>query len=318
MILPDDGYIPCPSHMGAELPAEPHKIVIVTIFLAIAGISNWAALAYVHDIVGRTPLPDVVFALVPQQAWALKLGDFCVTMCALSMITIFVFHKHRHIVIRRSFFIIGVLYALRTLSMFCTQLPPGYIDNDERCRRQLNATERNWKVYLSRLLEQTIHIGFQDIEDKMLCGDLLFSGHTLIMVVSFLTVSYYLPDNKKSFRYFPGLCACIGTICMVISRTHYTVDVFFAYFLSVFTFSLYHSLCEIDTYRERRNSVLNRVFITKVAIWLEENVVPGKVDNLYEIPFLSMIDEWRDPSRRQRQNDTNLSNSSSAAVIETV
>ena len=90
--------------MGAELPAEPHKIVTVTIFLAIAGVSNWAALAYIHDIVGRTPLPDAIFSLIPQQAWALRVGDLMVTMCALSMITIFVFHKHRHIVIRRAFF----------------------------------------------------------------------------------------------------------------------------------------------------------------------------------------------------------------------
>jgi shingomyelin synthase len=229
-----------------------------------------------------------------------------VTMCALSMISIFVFHKNRHIVIRRAFFIVGILYTLRTLSMLCTQLPPGYIDNDERCRRQLNVTERTWKVYLSRLLEQTIHVGFQDIEDRMLCGDLLFSGHTLIMVLSFLTVSYYLPDNKKYLRYFPGFCACIGTICMVISRTHYTVDVFFAYFLSVFIFTLYHSLCEIDTYRERRNSVLSQLLIIKAVLWLEENVVPGKIDNAYEIPFFSVIDRIRDPSRRQRQTDSHM------------
>uniref|UniRef100_A0AC35ET63 Sphingomyelin synthase-like domain-containing protein n=1 Tax=Panagrolaimus sp. PS1159 TaxID=55785 RepID=A0AC35ET63_9BILA len=317
MFYSDDGYIPCPSQMGADLPAEAHKIAIVTIFLAIAGVSNWAALAYIHDIVGRTPLPDAIFSFVPQQAWALRVGDLMVTMCALSMISIFVFHKNRHIVIRRAFFIVGILYTLRTLSMLCTQLPPGYIDNDERCRRQLNVTERTWKVYLSRLLEQTIHVGFQDIEDRMLCGDLLFSGHTLIMVLSFLTVSYYLPDNKKYLRYFPGFCACIGTICMVISRTHYTVDVFFAYFLSVFIFTLYHSLCEIDTYRERRNSVLSQLLIIKAVLWLEENVVPGKIDNAYEIPFFSVIDRIRDPSRRQRQTDSHMSNSSSAAVIET-
>lgn len=46
-----DGYTLCPSQMGADLPTEAHKLVIVTLFLAIAGISNWAALAYIHDIV---------------------------------------------------------------------------------------------------------------------------------------------------------------------------------------------------------------------------------------------------------------------------
>uniref|UniRef100_A0AC34QID4 Sphingomyelin synthase-like domain-containing protein n=1 Tax=Panagrolaimus sp. JU765 TaxID=591449 RepID=A0AC34QID4_9BILA len=315
--LLDDGYTPCPSQMGADLPAEPHKLVIVSVLLALAGLSNWAALAYIHDIVPREPLPDFIFSLVPQQTWALRLGDLMVTFCAVSMIFIFIFHKNRHVVIRRIFFIIGVLYTLRTISMLCTQLPPGYADNDFRCRDQLKPANRTWKVYLSRLLEQTIHVGFQDIEDKMLCGDLLFSGHTLVMIMSALTVSYYLPEDKKYLRYLPQSFSVIGMICMIISRTHYTVDVFFAILLSFSVFSLYHAFCEIDTYRERRNSVLNGWMIAKTILWLEENVVPGKVENAFEIPFRSSVGKLLDPSRRnERQNDTNLSNSSSAAVIE--
>lgn len=121
--------------------------------------------------------------------------------------------------------------------MMCTHLPPGYIDNHHRCRARVPLDNRTWKMYLSRLLEQTIHVGFQDIEDKMLCGDLLFSGHTLVMVMSALTVGYYLPDDKKFLKYFPQFFAVIGTICMIISRTHYSVDVFFAIMLSVSIFS---------------------------------------------------------------------------------
>ena len=44
--------------MGAEFPSEPHKLIVVTIFLALAGISNWAALAYIHDIVPRLVSSD--------------------------------------------------------------------------------------------------------------------------------------------------------------------------------------------------------------------------------------------------------------------
>lgn len=160
-----------------------------------------------------------------------------VSLCAGSMILIFIIHKHRHIVIRRTFFIIGVLYTLRTLSMLCTQLPAGYADNETRCREQLPPANRTWKVYLSRLLEQTIHVGFQDIEDRMLCGDLLFSGHTLVMIMSVLTVSYYWPLKNRIFTYLPKLFAFVGMICMIVSRTHYTVDVFFAIILSVLVFT---------------------------------------------------------------------------------
>uniref|UniRef100_A0A7E4W4N6 PAP2_C domain-containing protein n=1 Tax=Panagrellus redivivus TaxID=6233 RepID=A0A7E4W4N6_PANRE len=313
-----DGYSPCPSQMGADLPAEPHKIAIVAIFLAVAGISNWAALAYIHDIVGREPLPDFIFSLIPQQAWALRLGDLMVTFCAGSMILLFIFHKHRAVVIRRSLFIIGVLYTLRTLSMMCTHLPPGYDDNNTRCREQLNGTNINWKIYFSRLLEQTIRVGFQDIEDKMLCGDLLFSGHTLVMVVSSLIVGYYLPEKYRYLRFFPQAFSAIGMTCMIVSRTHYTIDVFFACLLTAGVFALYHAFCEIDTYRERKNSVLGNVVVFAVVQWLEENVVPGRIENKFEIPFYEKIRNCLDPTRRQRNADSNLSNSSSAAVIETV
>ncbi|KAE9555864.1 hypothetical protein FO519_000949 [Halicephalobus sp. NKZ332] len=299
--------------MGGEYPPEPHKLIIVTLFLALAGASNWAALAYIHDIVPREPLPDLISSIVSQQAWALKVGDSMVTLCAISMIFIFVIHKYRHIVIRRTFFIIGVLYSLRTISMLCTYLPPGYSDNETRCRQQLPRENRTWKVYLSRLLEQTIHVGFQDIEDRMLCGDLLFSGHTLVMIMSALTVSYYWPMKNRLFTYFPKLCALIGMICMIISRTHYTVDVFFAIILSVSVFTLYHAFCEIDNYRERKNSVLSGLMITKAAQWLEVNVVPGRIENSFSIPFIDKIPiEWP----WNRPTDSNMSNSSSTAVIE--
>lgn len=74
----------------------------------------------------------------------------------------------------------------------------------------------------------------------MLCGDLLFSGHTLIMVVSALTVEYYLPANLRLCQYFPKLFMVVGIVCLIISRTHYTVDVIFAYLMSVGVFRQHH------------------------------------------------------------------------------
>lgn len=34
-------------------------------------------------------------------------------------------------------------------------------------------------------------------EDGMLCGDMLFSGHTLVMMVCLLTVTHYLPAKWR-------------------------------------------------------------------------------------------------------------------------
>lgn len=71
----------------------------------------------------------------------------------------------------------------------------------------------------------------------MLCGDLLFSGHTLVMIVSWLQIDYYLPKPHRWFRFVPMVVSVIGMACMVISRTHYTIDVLVAYILSIAVFS---------------------------------------------------------------------------------
>jgi shingomyelin synthase len=124
-------------------------------------------------------------------------SPFKVTMSCVSLIVLFAFHKHRNVILRRTLFIIGCLYTLRTLSMLITQLPSGYKDNNQRCRPALPKSALNFSIYLLRTLEQTVHVGFQvrkqssikhliplkDNTKQMLCGDLLFSGHTLIMVM---------------------------------------------------------------------------------------------------------------------------------------
>lgn len=57
------------------------------------------------------------------------------------------------------------------------------------------------------------------------------------------------------------------------------VDYFLATFdiwFNAFYFSLYHAYCEIDTYRERKNSILKHLWIMWFVAWLEENVIPGR------------------------------------------
>uniref|UniRef100_A0A915CMX6 Uncharacterized protein n=1 Tax=Ditylenchus dipsaci TaxID=166011 RepID=A0A915CMX6_9BILA len=66
----------------SELPFEPQKLVAVVIFLVVAGFSIGLHLP-IYTIVGRDPLPDVVFSLIPEQPWALGVGDLMVTFCAL-------------------------------------------------------------------------------------------------------------------------------------------------------------------------------------------------------------------------------------------
>ncbi|TKR62244.1 hypothetical protein L596_026232 [Steinernema carpocapsae] len=270
--------------MGCEPLAEVHKLIFVVIFLVCSAISNWAALAYIHDFVGKQPLPDIVFSIVPEQGWALEVGDNVATICSASMIVIMALHKYRVVVIRRILFIIGVLYCMRSLSLLCTQLPSGYSQNNQRCRAPL--PHFDLATFIQRTLNQIVQIGLQDPNKKMLCGDLLFSGHTLIMVLSSLTVPYYLPRRLRLLGWIPRVLSWLGMTCMIISRTHYTVDVIFAYWITTGVFMLYHAYCEIDSYPDRLKSSLKSLWLMKVVGWLEANVDPGRFENELLFPML--------------------------------
>ncbi|VDK52155.1 unnamed protein product [Anisakis simplex] len=180
---------------------EACRLCFAILFLVLAAFSNLAALAYIHDFVGREALPDVVFAVIPEQTWALKVGDGMVMLCVIFLITLVVCHRERVVILRRTFFIFACLYSMRTVSLLCTQLPSGYVDNDSQCRAKLNQSIISWDLFALRILEQAYKFGFQDVNAKMLCGDLLFSGHTISMVTSALTISYYLPDSIRPLRW---------------------------------------------------------------------------------------------------------------------
>lgn len=257
------------------------KCLFLGCFLLIAGISNWAVIAYTHDYVPRQPLPDVVFSLVGEQRWASSLGDMCVALCIVLLGGLLVIHKHRTTVIKRVIFCAATLYAMRSITLAATQLPSGYTDNQGRCREQV---ESKASVFFGRLFEQTIRIGFQS-KDQMLCGDLLFSGHTLVMVTCSLAVAYYLPKSIKPLQWIAHLSCFVGMICMIISRTHYTIDVIIAYWLSNMVFRIYHAYCEVDMCMERHKSILYSWWPCRIIDWLEEGIVPGRLDNRCSFPW---------------------------------
>ncbi|PIC41339.1 hypothetical protein B9Z55_008791 [Caenorhabditis nigoni] len=271
---------PSPDNDG-ERTSKWLKAIFLFFFLLISGMSNWAVIAYTHDYVPRTPLPDIVFSLVGEQRWASSLGDACVALCIILLGGLLLIHQHRGTVLKRVVFCAATLYAMRSITLAATQLPSGYTDNKGRCRDQVASKP---SVFFGRLFEQTIRIGFQS-KDQMLCGDLLFSGHTLVMVTCSLAVAYYLPKSIKPLQWIAHVSCFIGMICMIISRTHYTIDVIIAYWLSNMVFRIYHAYCELDMCLERHKSILYSWWPCRIIDWLEQDIVPGRLDNRCSFPW---------------------------------
>jgi len=112
-------------------PVEKLKTFIALAYLLTGFVVSVLTLQFVHERVPsmeeEPPLPDVFFDVVPERFS--KAFDVCETLgCIQAVFTILVvvFHRHRYIVLRRIFFIVGTLYLYRSCTMYVTTLPvPG-------------------------------------------------------------------------------------------------------------------------------------------------------------------------------------------------
>ena len=97
------------------------------------------SLAFTHDRhPGIAPLPDVVLDNIKYQSWGLDVSEYLLMISTLSAILIVALHKHRLIILRRIWLLLGVLYYYRALTFFVTVLPKA--DKEYECAPISNQT----------------------------------------------------------------------------------------------------------------------------------------------------------------------------------
>ncbi|CAD5219869.1 unnamed protein product [Bursaphelenchus xylophilus] len=272
--------------MPEGIPFEPLKLLFSIVFFFAAISCNWAALAYVHDFINLQALPDISY-IIPQNEEIAFMGDIIGFLLTLCLVILMILHKHRHVVSKRIFFLGGWIYWMRCITLTMTHIPPGYVDGRIRCQFQVKNEEfRTFDLYWKRWVTLAKGLGTQDVNKPMLCGDLLFSGHTLIMCFSAMAVRYYIPKKLRLISYLTSIIAVIGMICMVISRAHYSADVLIAYWITTFVFTIYHAYIETLPFM-REDTAASKLWLIKVADWLEENVDNDFFENKFQLPCFS-------------------------------
>ena len=96
----------------------------------------------------------------------------------------------RFILVRRVCLIVGLLYGYRALTMIITVLPaanPEYL-----CDPQLNHTISAGEV-AHRVVKIISGFGLSINGQHVYCGDWIFSGHTMILILAYLIVAEYSP-----------------------------------------------------------------------------------------------------------------------------
>lgn len=89
-----------------------------------------------------------------------------------------------------------------------TFLPSSFADRDEICLPQINRTAMYATEIATRFVTYVVTLGLTSGEEKILCGDLMFSGHTVVLSVMVrqpMTAPYIRTRLCHAFQYFVQL-----------------------------------------------------------------------------------------------------------------
>nr|XP_053628130.1 phosphatidylcholine:ceramide cholinephosphotransferase 1-like [Cherax quadricarinatus] len=177
--------IPAPHREAPRFPKEKFKTFLAFLFL----LSNWifttASLALTHEKVpDYKPLPDVTLDAITVQEWGLNVSEIIIIISVYLCVMVIIFHKHRWILFRRIFLMMGLLYFYRSITMYVTVLPvanPNYY-----CSPKANYTGP--LLVAKRVIQLLSGFGLSINGQHTFCGDYIYSGHTVCLVLAYLVV----------------------------------------------------------------------------------------------------------------------------------
>lgn len=277
--------IPAPLREEPRYPKEKWKTFLAFLFMIVNFILTTASLAMVHERVPDRntygPLPDVFLDNVTAQDWALNVSEIMIMIASNSAMILIMFHKHRFIVMRRIFLLLGLLYLMRSITMYVTVLPVA--SKTYYCSPKANNTSP--LLVAKRVLQLISGFGLSINGKHTYCGDYIYSGHTVIHVLSYLIISEYSPKRCLLLHWLSGLMAFVGVIMVLVAHGHYTVDILIAYYVTTRLWYIYHTLANnIYLKQHSANNFLTRLWWFPIFKYFEKNIV-GPVPRQYDWPL---------------------------------
>jgi hypothetical protein len=170
------------------------------------------------------PLPDLGHELIPRLEPE-KLGDMSMGVLIVTFLIAMILNRNRWPILINFCLTMGNLYLLRVISVLSTSMPP----TENHCRYNYQKIEN---IYWNTIMG-IVTLGSSNIH----CGDLMFSGHTCM--VTNIWMAFQL-NYKKNWiiRIFTSLVLIVTFVLIIGTRSHYTVDIWIAFWLTVFVHKL--------------------------------------------------------------------------------
>lgn len=174
----------------------------------------------------------------------------------ISLLVIFIFTVPQYLNLRRLLFIFGTLYLIRGVSFLITSLPapcsgsPNCPCADANVIKSFNEGG-TMKIAFTWLFGIGIFLKYPQ------CGDLIISGHTLALWLISRTICSVMVDViPKPFNWLANgsliTLTVIALIYIILSRNHYSIDVWFGFIFSEILYGYYNSLAALSVLPPRQ------------------------------------------------------------------
>jgi len=263
-------------------PGEPIKTALAAFFLLLGWIATTASLAFTHERVPDTaPLPDILLDNVPYQSWALDVSEILIMISTISAVLVVMSHTHRLIILRRIWLLLGLLYFYRAITMFITVLPKA--DTKYTCSPKMDNT--TIQDYAHRVLTIISGGGLSINGKHIYCGDYIFSGHTLVLSMGYLTIKQYSPRRFFLLHWTSFCISLAGVILLILARGHYSIDVLVAYWITTRLWVIYHTMANNNSLKTAgEHNLMDTVWWWRIFVYFEGNV-GGPLPRQYSSPL---------------------------------
>ena len=200
--------------------------IVIILFFICAFVITQLSLRYVTNVAREhnlvTPLPDIYHKVLPIEFR--KYHEYSDWMPILPLAAFVLIDRFQHA--GEFLFLLSLVYIIRAISFTLTVLPSPSVD----CKCE-------WEYGPETFMRKILNIFYQEG-----CNDLIFSGHTSMMVMSSLFLCWYIFPGQYG-KIIPIIFYnIIGVLVIIGTRLHYSVDTFIATIICTLLFFAFHPL----------------------------------------------------------------------------
>jgi len=229
-------------------------------------------------------------------------ADFIVrTSAALIILRALTLKSNSLTVTRRILLIMGFLYLLRACFIPLTVLPTPWITCE--------------KTYKSNIFYDAILLVFQL---RAACGDVFYSGHTIMFTLSILEYWYYC--KKVWLNIIITILNVVGMFALILGAYHYSIDVLCAFIFSIIFWTIYHWSIRIPQLAETWwGNIINYFddpfYYEGLPLYETNQINSNNINNDNNNDNQSNYSDITDLSHQQKFEDNDNGNQNTIAMI---